>query len=132
MRFSAGLLLSPLITAAVGAGVVGVTSASSESAVLSLVLLVLTGYATALFFGWPLLLLLRRLSWINPLSLALAGSGASLLLSLLLSLVHPGRSPWHHALLNFASIGAPLGALGGIVFWWLSVRKTGSASRHRA
>ena len=123
MRVALGFLVAPLSSAFFGALFVGVNSHDFESAVLSFFLLLLAGYGTALVFGRVFFLLLRRLTWLTPQSLAVSGALSGLLFSLLISALYPGRQGWFHAFLNFASIGAPLGAAGGVVFWWVSIRK---------
>jgi len=132
MRPATGILLAPLLSAAIGAVFVGARSQNIETALLSFVLLALDGYGTALVFGWGFFLLLRRLAWLTPQSLAVAGAVGGLLFALLVSPILPARTGWLHAFLNLAGIGSPLGAAGGLAFWWLSVRKVSEAFHRQA
>lgn len=132
MRPSLGFVLSPPLTAAVGASFLGVKSASLDTVAYSLVLLTLAGYIAVLLFGWWFFRLCRHRAWLAPQSLAAAGAFSGLLVALVISPLSPGRTGWFNAFLNFASISVPLGAIGGLFFWWLSVRKDNGSFRRQA
>lgn len=85
----------------------------------SLFVLAITFSAT-IFIATPLFFLFRKLGLFEWWQICLGGGVVGLLSAMLIQVADSGSNwIWY----QFAALAVPLGALSGLVFWWIGVRK---------
>lgn len=122
------LAVAPLFPAVVAALLIGLRSSDfdSETATALAFACIAGGYISGFCIAWPLLGIWRRLGWTGPASGALLGAVAATCLTFILAaaLVRFSRGDvsLFRAFLNLLAFTAPVGAVGGLAFWWFGMR----------
>lgn len=122
-----GLLLAPLLPAVFAAVLVGFRGPQFDYDTAAAVAFgcIAGGYVAGFCIGWPLLPLWRRLRWTGPVAVGALGVVSAACLTIILAVAW---APFHgdvtlvRAVLNVLTFTAPIGAVAGLAFWWLSMR----------
>lgn len=122
-----GLLLAPLLPATIAAVFVGFRAQEFDydtSAAVAFACIV-GGYVAGFCIGWPLLQYWRRQHWTGPVAGGALGVVSAACLTLILAVT---LAPFHgdatlvRGFFNVLTFTAPIGAVAGLAFWWLSMR----------
>lgn len=122
------LVVAPLFPAAGVTLLIGLRSGDfdSDAATALAFACMAGGYISGFCIAWPLLRIWRRLGWTGPVSGALLGLVAAMCMTFILTaaLIRFGRGDvsLFRGFLNLLAFTAPIGAVGGLAFWWFGMR----------
>ena len=121
-----GLLIAPLLPAVAVALLVGFRGPGFDYDTSSVVAFgcIAGGYIAGFCIGWPLLFLWKRRGWTGPIAVGALGaiSAACLTLFWVVAFPHRGDTTLLEGFLNLLTFTAPVGAVAGLTFWWVSLR----------
>jgi len=122
-----GFLIAPFLPATIAAVLVGFrahrfnydTSAAVAFGCIT------AGYVAGFCIGWPLLQYWKREQWTGPIAGAALGTVSAACLTFVVAVT---LTPFHgevtlmRGFFNVLTFAAPIGAVAGLAFWWLSMR----------
>ncbi|HMN44520.1 MAG TPA: hypothetical protein PKE27_08110 [Povalibacter sp.] len=127
------LVVAPLFPAVIAALLIGLRRNEFDSDTATAVALGCTagGYIAGFCIAWPLLGIWRRLGWTGPAAGAVLGvvSATCLTFVLTAALIRFSRGDvsLFRGFLNLLAFTAPMGAVGGLAFWWFGMQSSSNA-----
>ena len=118
-----GFALAPLVPALICAGWAW-ARASSETAGIVVLGVLIVGYLAELVVGWPLLAWAARRGRVGLVSVLAVGAGSAIVAMVVLSALMPdGRAVTRlQGLVNLLSIAIPLGLVAAFTLWVIAFR----------
>lgn len=133
MRVITALLVAPLFPALIVAMIAAIMSGGFESSGPADVVIscLMAGYATVIVFGLPLSFLWKRLGFNGVLGGITLGVVSAICMTMLVAclMLYMSRSGQGSVLRGLAGllvIACPIGAIGGLAFWWFGLKSPGN------
>ena len=121
-KIKSTIFISPFLSAIIVAAWSGIQTGTSDTPFLVFIMWFVAGNLSLVLFGLPLILLFRKWVLINlPYALLISVMSAELM-TLVITVLFPGRHPWYVSFYTFSLINIPCSIIAGFLLWYFGFK----------